>query len=74
MVDYKTFRQMHPRASAFSFEARQRVPFDKWAEVIPHNANLHDNDYIILPPQIHGFAFKKKNWCTWKLSSMTNLY
>lgn len=66
MVDYKTYREMHPNAEAFCFETIQRVSFDTWSEVIQHDANLSDNEYAILPSQIHGFAFKKKKWCRCK--------
>lgn len=63
MIDYKTYRQMHPNAEPFQFGAKKKVPFDRWLDVIPHMAQLDHENLLILPPQIHGFAFKKKNWC-----------
>lgn len=66
MVDYKTYREMHPKAEVFNFRTKQKVEFDKWSEAIQHYAHLSDNDYVVLPSQIHGFAFKKKKWCMCK--------
>lgn len=62
MIDYKTYRQMHPNAHPFEFGSRQKVPFDKWPEVIPHSSELEKYNMLVLPSQIHGFSFKKKNW------------
>lgn len=66
MVDYKTYREMHPHAEAFGFQTTQRLSFDNWSEAIQYDTDLSDNEHVILPSQIHAFAFKKKKWCTCK--------
>jgi flagellar biosynthesis GTPase FlhF len=63
MVDYKTYKSMHPKAEAFQFTSYRKVVFDRWPETIPHSAVQLDEAYLlIMPPHIHGFSFKKKNW------------
>lgn len=62
MIDYKTYRQMHPDAHPFKFGSKQKVPLDKWPEVIPHSSHLEDENLLLLPSEIHGFSFKKKDW------------
>jgi hypothetical protein len=60
MIDYKTYRRFHPRADAFQFPNKPVAPFDRWPEVIPHNATLDENLTILLPPLIHGFFSQGK--------------
>ncbi len=62
MIDYKTYRQMHPNAYPFKFGSKPKVPFDKRPEVIPHSGQLEKRDLLVLPSEIHGFSFKKKDW------------
>lgn len=62
MIDYKTYRQMHPDAHPFKFESKQKMPLDKWPEVIPHSSHLEDENLLVFPSEIHGFSFKKKDW------------
>jgi hypothetical protein len=62
MIDYRTYLQMHPTSPAFNFSTHQKVPFDRWPETISHHTELKDDNLLILPPEIHGFAFKKKKW------------
>lgn len=64
MIDYQTYRNFHPRADAFEFGAKNRVLFDKWPTSIPHNGTLHETDFLLLPPDIHGYPLKEKKWCT----------
>ncbi|EXJ82921.1 hypothetical protein A1O3_06737 [Capronia epimyces CBS 606.96] len=62
MVDYNTYRQIHPGAEVFDFQTTQRVSFDKWPEAIQHDAHLTGDEYVILPSQIHAFSFQKQKW------------
>jgi hypothetical protein len=62
MIDYKTYRQMHPTAHPFWFGSSSKLPFDKWPEVIPHPTQLEKDNLLVLPSEIHGFSFKKKDW------------
>ncbi|KAH6659684.1 hypothetical protein BKA67DRAFT_24619 [Truncatella angustata] len=63
MVDYRTYRQMHPTAENFVFQDVAKVPLDRWPETIPHTLEtLESNCSLVLPPEIHAFSFNKKEW------------
>ncbi|OCL11062.1 P-loop containing nucleoside triphosphate hydrolase protein [Glonium stellatum] len=62
MIDYQTYRSFHPRADTFTFSTKNRVLFDKWSTSIPHNGALSKVDFLLLPPDIHGYPLKEKKW------------
>ncbi|KAH8195787.1 hypothetical protein TruAng_010061 [Truncatella angustata] len=63
MVDYRTYRQMHPTPENFVFRDVAKVAFDRWPETIPCTLEtLESNCSVLLPPEIHAFSFKKKKW------------
>lgn len=63
MIDYKAYREIHPRAQPFWFKPAQKGPIDSWPDVIHPSTELLDNrNLLVLQSQIHGFSFKKKAW------------
>ncbi|KAH6615868.1 hypothetical protein B0J18DRAFT_451867 [Chaetomium sp. MPI-SDFR-AT-0129] len=63
MIDYKTYRQIHPSALPFQFTSNRKLPFDKWPEDIPNSREqLEKQHLLVLPFDIYGFSLKKKDW------------
>ncbi|KAK4040164.1 hypothetical protein C8A01DRAFT_35852 [Parachaetomium inaequale] len=57
MVDYKIFKRMHPRNSAFSSQVD-----DLGTEAMNKKEPPDDHFLALLPPQIHAFDFSTKSW------------
>lgn len=62
MIDYKTYRKIHPNAEAFNFPPESILPFDTWPESVPLDAKPDENVLILLPPCVQGFFLKDKKW------------
>ena len=62
MIDYRTYKQMHPKAAAFLFDSKEIKSFDRWPDTIPHNAELDEVNLMLLPPEVYGFPLKEKKW------------
>lgn len=62
MIDYQTYRKFHQHAVAFTFSKATKHPFDQRRDYFSESNLLQDEDYILMPPQIHGFVLKEKKW------------
>jgi hypothetical protein len=63
MVDYNTYRKLHPYSPLFSGTSRTVYQFDKRPATVGLNEEIADDDIILLPANIHGFDLKEKKWC-----------
>ncbi|KAH7011098.1 hypothetical protein EDB80DRAFT_711244 [Ilyonectria destructans] len=62
MIDYRTFKKFHPESSDLTFSYHRIDSFDPWPETMRYDMELSDTHMIIMPPTIHGFILKQKNW------------
>ena len=62
MIDYQTYRKFHGAATAFSFSRSAKALYDRWPESISNNSYLSEDNFMLLPPEIHGFFLKDKRW------------
>lgn len=63
MIDYRTFKKFHPDSPDLDPPFHSPLPYDTWPSTLPHDAQLSDLEVLLLPPIIHGFILKQKNWC-----------
>ena len=60
MIDTKTYFKMHKLAEQ---ESDKTDRFDPWPGNIPREVEqLTDLDFTMIPPNIHGFDFREKEW------------
>jgi hypothetical protein len=69
MIDYQTYRKFHQQAEAFTFSKATKHPFDRRRDWYSESSLLKDEDYLLMPPQIHGFVLKEKKW-GWQKSKL----
>lgn len=62
MIDYQTYRKFHGFSGAFSFSEGSKLLFDNRRDNIHQSEIPNEEDYILMPPQIHGFVLKEKKW------------
>ena len=77
MIDYQTYKKMHPKA----FNKTPKTPtlighlatvattnepeilrFDHHPKSIHRDENIDEENLILLPPEIHGYLFQEKQW------------
>ncbi|EOO00263.1 putative aaa family atpase protein [Phaeoacremonium minimum UCRPA7] len=71
MIDYQTYRKFHGAATAFSFSRSAKALYDRWPESISNNSYLSEDNFMLLPPEIHGFFLKDKRWVCLCLDQIT---
>lgn len=63
MIDYRTYRRFHPEAPVFD---PGRVPphsiYDRRPAIMQQDGNPSEEDYYMMPPNIHGFVIQDKKW------------
>ncbi|TLS27550.1 hypothetical protein PpBr36_05390 [Pyricularia pennisetigena] len=64
MLDYHVYAKFHALSEAFKFSTKQKSPYDGWPDLVPITSELSDKQVMLLPPGIHGFFLKEKNWGT----------
>jgi len=62
MIDYQTYRKFHQGAEAFIFSNIPNHPLDRRRYRFSESSLPSDEDYLLMPPQIHGFVLKEKKW------------
>ncbi|ETS82900.1 hypothetical protein PFICI_04776 [Pestalotiopsis fici W106-1] len=63
MVDYRTYKQMHPTAKTFHFTSMPKLPFDQWPDTLSLDLEMPPGDCLLaFPATISAFSFKKKAW------------
>jgi hypothetical protein len=65
MIDYSTYRKLHPGAPGFSSAGSSKDGFDKRPAVITLKDDLDGEHMMLLPANIYGFDLKEKKWCTY---------
>jgi hypothetical protein len=73
MVDYGTYRKLHPDAALFSGGRSSREEFDKRPVEILLKEDLDDENLMLLPANVHGFDLKEKKWCTYTSPALIEL-
>ena len=65
MVDYRTYRRIHPEAPVIVFESGEG-PFISHLDRRPHMLELDsvptEDDFYMMPPNVHGFVIQEKKW------------
>jgi hypothetical protein len=64
MIDYGTYRKLHPDALGFSGGGSSKDEFDKRPAVITLKDDLDGEHMMLLPANVYGFDLKEKKWCT----------
>lgn len=67
MIDYQTYRKMHPESSHFYTstvaDSESRSSFDEWPDHLQLDAEIEDEKlFMLLPPHIHAFYLNEKKW------------
>ena len=63
MVDYTTYKRMHPTSDAFSFDkSASLLLFDPRPLRVSRDATDDGDISMLLPPDVHGFYFTEKKW------------
>jgi len=71
MVDMLTFCKLHKSHDVIVIERRAR--FDSWSENISRDQDPSNSDLIVLPPNIHGFDFREKEWISLSVDQISNV-
>jgi hypothetical protein len=63
MLDYQTYRIMHPDAEIFIYSRPENAyEYDNEPESISNDTELTDEQKMLCPPNIHGYLLKGKTW------------
>lgn len=63
MIDHKIYRKMHEYAQTFQFERPKTThPFDRMPAYLSAEQEPSDIDFLLMPPDIHGFYLNEKKW------------
>lgn len=69
MVDYRTYRQLHPNGAYWNEHVTVREA-DHWSVDLNHDRSLTDEQFAMFPDTLHAFVLKEKKWSTFEAFSL----
>jgi SpoVK/Ycf46/Vps4 family AAA+-type ATPase len=78
MIDMSTYMKIHKSNPDWEDTDRERrrnagLRFDTWPDTISNNQQVKDQNLTIMPPNIHGFDFREKEWISLCVDAISDI-